>query len=194
MMDRARAFATVLLVDDEPNITQALQRALRKEPLYFLTASSGSEAERILDSVHVDAIVSDEQMPGMPGSEFLARARKRFPNTIRMVLTGQASLEAAVKAINEGGVYRFFLKPVNPADLAITLRQALEHKRLEEQGRRLLREFQRQADALARLKRASDTIMHVETDDQGAILMDDGDHEGSVPELLAEMERALARV
>jgi two-component system, probable response regulator PhcQ len=194
MMDRVRAFATVLLVDDEPNITQALQRALRKEPLHFLTASSASEAERILDSVHVDVIVSDEQMPGMPGSEFLSRARTRFPNTIRMVLTGQASLEAAVRAINEGGIYRFFLKPVNPADLAITLRQALEHKRLEEQGRRLLREFQRQADALARLKRASDTIMHVETDDQGAILIDEGDQEGSVPELLAEMERALGRV
>lgn len=194
MNAQTRTQATILLVDDEPNITEALRRALRKEPFHFLTASSGSEAERILDSVHVDAIVSDEQMPGMPGSELLARARKRFPNTIRMVLSGQASLEAAVKAINEGEVYRFFLKPVNPTDLAFTLCQALEHKRLEAQSRRLLREFQRQANVLDQLRRSSQTLTHLHTDDQGVIVLEDSDDEGSVSDLLAEMEKALQQV
>lgn len=194
MTHQSRSYGTILLVDDDPYITEALQRALRKEPFHFLTASSGSEAERILDSAHVDAIVSDEQMPGMPGTEFLARARKRFPNTIRMVLSGQASLEAAVKAINEGEVYRFFLKPVNPTDLAFTLSQALEHKRLETQSRRLLREFQRQADALLQLRRSNQTLTHLETDDQGVIVMDDSADEGTVSDLLAEMERALQQI
>jgi two-component system probable response regulator PhcQ len=183
--------ATILLVDDEPNITEALKRALRKEPYLFLTATSGAEAEKLLETQHVDAIISDEQMPVMSGSEFLARARKRFPNTIRMVLSGQASLEAAVRAINEGEVYRFFLKPVNPTDLAFTIRQALEHKRLEEQSRRLLREFQKQATTLARIKRESETILHLDTDDQGAILLDED--ECNVTDLLAEMEDAMQK-
>ena len=185
--------ATVLLVDDEPNITEALKRAMRKEPYLFLTATSGAAAEAILDAQVVDCIISDEQMPGMSGSEFLARARKNFPNTIRMVLSGQASLEAAVRAINEGEVYRFFIKPVNPVDLAFTIRQALGHKQLEEQSRRLLRQFQKQAATLARLKRDSATIMHVETDDQGAILLDDDD-DGNVSDLLAEIEQAMQKV
>jgi two-component system, probable response regulator PhcQ len=184
--------ATILLVDDEPNITEALKRALRKEPYRFLTATSGAEAENLLQSESVDAIISDEQMPGMSGSEFLARARKRFPNSIRMVLSGQASLEAAVRAINEGEVYRFFLKPVNPADLAVTLRQAIQHKHLEEQSRRLLREFQKQAATLARLKRDSETILHIDTDEQGAILLDDDD-DSDVAGLLAEIELAMQR-
>jgi DNA-binding NtrC family response regulator len=186
--------ATVLLVDDEPKITEALKRALRKEPHVFLTATSAAEGEAILEAQPVDAIISDEQMPGMSGSEFLARARKRFPHTIRMVLSGQASLEAAVRAINEGEVHRFFLKPVNPTDLAVTLRQALEHKQLEETSRRLLREFQRQSEMMARLKRKSETILHLDTDDQGLIMLDDSDENGDVTELLAEMEQALQRV
>lgn len=184
--------STVLLVDDEPNITEALKRALRKEPYLFLTATSGLEAEAILASQAVDCVISDEQMPGMSGSEFLARTRQRFPDTIRMILSGQASLEAAVRAINEGEVYRFFLKPVDPHDLAITIRQALQHKHLEQQSRRLLREFQAQAAALARLKHESKTIMSLETDEQGLIVLDEED-DIELSELIAEIETAVRK-
>jgi DNA-binding NtrC family response regulator len=184
--------ATILLVDDEPNVTDALKRALRREPYEILTATSGAAAQELLGRHHVDVVISDEQMPGMSGSVFLAAVRKQFPQTIRMILSGQASLETAVRAINEGEVYRFFLKPCNPADLAITIQQALAHKRLEEQSRRLLREYQKQASMLARLERHSPEILHLHTDDQGAVVMDESDAECDVNDLLSQIERAMS--
>jgi DNA-binding NtrC family response regulator len=184
--------ATILLVDDEPNVTDALKRALRREPYEILTAVSGAAALELLERNHVDVVISDEQMPGMSGSVFLSTVRKQFPNTIRMILSGQASLEAAVRAINEGEVYRFFLKPCNPTDLAFTVQQALAHKRLEEQSRRLLREYQKQASTLARLEHHSPEIMSLDTDDQGAVVVDESDAECDVNELLAQIERAMS--
>jgi DNA-binding NtrC family response regulator len=183
--------ATLLLVDDEPNVTDALKRALRREPYEILTATSGAEALELLGRRHVDVVISDEQMPVMSGSVFLSGVRKQFPHTIRMVLSGQASLEAAVRAINEGEVYRFFLKPCNPTDLAITIRQALEHRRLEEQSRRLLREYQRQASMLARVERDSPGILRLDTDEEGAVVVDEADAELDVPDLLAQIEHAM---
>lgn len=190
-MNSQTKVATLLLVDDEPNVTEALKRALRKEPYEFLSSTSAAQAEEILNHNHVDVVISDEQMPGMSGSEFLGRVRKRFPNTIRMILSGHASLEAAVRAINEGEVHRFFLKPVNPTDLAFTVRHAISHKRLEDQSRRLLREYQRQAASLARIKLGSPGLLRLETDDEGAIVMDDRDTETDVSDLLLEMEQAM---
>ena len=183
--------ATILLVDDEPNITDALKRALRREPYEFLTATSGTAALQLLERLQVDVVVSDEQMPGMSGSEFLTIVRKQFPDTIRMILSGQASLEAAVRAINEGEVYRFFLKPCNPTDLIFTIQQALAHKRLEEQSRRLLREYQRQAAVLAKLNHKGPDLLRLDTDEQGAVVIDDSDGDGEVTDLLAEIELAM---
>jgi two-component system probable response regulator PhcQ len=183
--------ATILLVDDEPHVTDALKRALRREPYEFLTATSGAAAQQILDRQHVDVVVSDEQMPGISGSEFLSSVRKQFPHTIRMILSGQASLEAAVRAINEGEVYRFFLKPCNPTDLIFTIQQALSHKRLEEQSRRLLREYQRHAALLAKLNDKGSGLLRVDTDAQGALIIDESDGEGEVTDLLAEIELAI---
>jgi two-component system probable response regulator PhcQ len=185
--------ATILLVDDEPNVTDALKRALRREPYEILTATSGVAALDLLDRCHVDVVISDEQMPGMSGSVFLSAVRKQFPHTIRMILSGQASLEAAVRAINEGEVYRFFLKPCNPTDLIFTVQQALTHKRLEDQSRRLLREYQRQASMLARVEHESPGLLRLETDEQGAVVMDESDEECDVTDLLAQMERAMSR-
>jgi two-component system, probable response regulator PhcQ len=183
--------ATILLVDDEPHVTDALKRALRREPYEFLTAISSAAAQKILDSRHVDVVVSDEQMPGMSGAEFLSKVRQQFPHTIRIILSGQASLEAAVRAINEGEVYRFFLKPCNPTDLAFTIQQALSHKRLEAQSRRLLREYQRQAAALAKLNHNGPDLLHLDTDEHGAVVVDETDGEGEVLDLLAEIDLAI---
>jgi two-component system, probable response regulator PhcQ len=190
MNARAR-IATILLVDDEPNVTEALKRAFRREPYELLTATSGAAALELLQRERVEVVVSDEQMPGMCGSEFLSRVRQQFPHTIRMILSGQASLEAAVRAINEGEVYRFFLKPCNPTDLMFTIQQALTHKRLEEQSRRLLREYQRQAAMIAKLNHKGPDLLHLDTDEHGAVVIDEADGEGDVTELLAEIEHAI---
>jgi two-component system probable response regulator PhcQ len=192
-MNATAPTATILLVDDEPNVTDALRRALRREPYQFLTATSAAGALRILETQHVDVVVSDEHMPGMSGSEFLSLVRKQYPQSIRMILSGQASLEAAVRAINEGEVYRFFLKPCNPTDLIFTVQQAVAHKRLEAQSRRLLREYQRQASMLAQVKSDCPGLLRLDTDAQGAVMVNESDGEESVQDLLAEMENAMAR-
>ena len=180
--------ATILFVDDEPNVTDALKRALRREPYDILTAASGAAALKILEDRYVDVVVSDEQMPGLSGSLFLSMVRKQFPHTIRMILSGHASLEAAMRAINEGQVYRFFLKPCNPTDLAVTIQQALSHKCLEEKCRRLLREYQRQAAVLTKFNR---DLLRLDADDRGAVVMNESDDEKEVTDLLAEIELAI---
>jgi DNA-binding NtrC family response regulator len=190
-MNTTSSRAIILLVDDEPQVTDALKRALRREPYEVLTATSGAAGQELLDSHRVDVVISDEQMPGISGSEFLSAVRKKYPHTIRMILSGHASLEAALRAINEGEVYRFFLKPCNPTDLIFTVQQALAHKRLEEQSRRLLREYQRQASMLARLERQSPGLLLLDTDEEGALVVDESDGECDVKDLLAQIEHAM---
>jgi two-component system, probable response regulator PhcQ len=182
---------TILLVDDEPKVTDALKRALRREPYLFLTATSSAAAQLILERQHVDVVVSDERMPGMSGSEFLSRVRLEFPHTIRIILSGQADLESALRAINEGEVYRFFLKPCIPADLILTIQQALSHKRLEEKSRRLLRKYQHQEALLAKLNHSGPELLRVDTDESGAVIVDEAEGDNGVMSLLDEIERAI---
>ena len=136
---------TVLLVDDEPHVLEGLTRVLRKEPYEILTANSAVEAAELLEDDDVDLIVSDEEMPGMSGTEFLARVARDYPDIVRIVLTGHPTLPAALRAINEGKVYQFFTKPCNEIDLAITIRRALEQKDLLVKSRELLEVTKRQS-------------------------------------------------
>ena len=182
----------ILLVDDEPNVTEALKRSLRREPYNILTATSGNQAMDLMNSNRVEVVISDEQMPGMSGSQLLSRVRECWPKTIRMILSGQATLEAAVRAINEGEVYRFFLKPCNPTDLTFTIRQALAHKRLEAQSRRLLREYQLKSALLNKLGSSHQELLRLDIDAHGAIVVDESDAECEVADLLEEIERAIS--
>jgi two-component system probable response regulator PhcQ len=180
----------VLLLDDEPNVTAGIKRALHNEPWKIFTAATVGGAFDILARENVDVVVSDERMPGMSGSQFLAEVRKKHPNTIRMILSGQADLEAAVRAINEGEVYRFLLKPCNPADLRVTIRQALEHKQLVELSRKLLREYEKKQALLDELERANPGITQIDVDESGAICLDDEDDSLAMDlaDLLKEMQ------
>lgn len=121
----------VLLVDDDPAATTALRRLMRREPWEIHEVHSAQAALDLLAVRTVDLILSDEQMPGLSGSEFLARVRRVQPQTIRMILTGHASVEAAVRAINDGGVRRLFLKPCDEAELIGSLRAALADRPTE---------------------------------------------------------------
>lgn len=191
-MNKRTPCATVLLVDDEPRVTEALVRGLRHEPYEFLTADSGAQALAILESVPVDVIVSDERMPGMTGSELLAQARRRFPNAMRIILSGQASLESAVRAINEGEVFRFLLKPCSPEDVRATVRQALQQKRLYDLSRLLLHRHERQARLMQELEAAQPGITAVAFDDSGAVIAGTPGDDASMDELLQQMEAAVA--
>jgi EAL domain-containing protein (putative c-di-GMP-specific phosphodiesterase class I) len=117
--------ARVLLVDDEPGVISGLKLALRKEPFEIECADSGASALALLDGARFDVVVSDERMPGMQGSELLSIVRERHPGVVRIILSGQASFDAALRAINSAAIYRFLIKPCPAAELALTIQEAL---------------------------------------------------------------------
>ena len=88
----------VLFVDDEPDVTKNLSLLMRKQSFQVRTANSADEALAILAAEPVDVVVSDERMPEMCGSDFLTLVRREHPDVTRIILTGQASVEATVKA------------------------------------------------------------------------------------------------
>lgn len=102
----------IMFVDDEARIVKLLRMMFRSR-YDVLTATSGSEALQMLADESIDIIVSDQRMPGMTGIELLSQVRERWPNTIRILLTGYADLVAIIGAVNDGEVYRFLNKPWN---------------------------------------------------------------------------------
>jgi response regulator RpfG family c-di-GMP phosphodiesterase len=129
--------ASILLVDDEIAILDGLRRQLRKK-FDVHTANSGAEALELLTSVPVTVVVSDMRMPQMDGATFLAGVRARYPDVVRILLTGQTDTQAAVKAVNEGQIYRFLTKPC-PSDVLLDeIGSAVEWNRLATAEKELL--------------------------------------------------------
>lgn len=119
----------ILLVDDERAILDGLKRQLRRS-YTVTTATSGPEALEIMENETFAVVVSDMRMPGMDGATFLAQARSRYPDTVRMLLTGQADTDAAISAINDGQIFRFLTKPCHPEVLLPALEDAASLHRL----------------------------------------------------------------
>ena len=163
----------IMIVDDEPPVRELLTDAFSHEPWEVLCAGTAEEALDILAREPVDVVVSDEKMPGMSGSEFLAVVRLQYPDTIRMILTGHASLESAIRAINEGQIYRFFTKPCNMVDLIVTIRQALQQKELLAENQRLKKIVEQQSLSLESLEKQCPGITKVKRDDRGIVIIDD---------------------
>lgn len=106
----------ILFVDDDPNILEAYQRKLQRV-LAVETALGGEEGLRTLeDRGPFAVVVADMQMPQMDGIEFLSQVKERYPETVRMMLTGNADTQVAIQAVNEGNIFRFLTKPC-PADI-----------------------------------------------------------------------------
>jgi type II secretory ATPase GspE/PulE/Tfp pilus assembly ATPase PilB-like protein/DNA-binding NarL/FixJ family response regulator len=139
----------VLLVDDEPNVLAALRRVFRWENYEILTAAGGQEALRLLEQgPPVQLVISDFMMPGMNGSELLVRIRERWPEMLRIMLTGHANTEAVMGSVKEGAVYRFILKPWNDDDLRLSVALALEQYELLQRNQALERENRQQQNEL----------------------------------------------
>ena len=186
---------SILIVDDEPTIRKLLVDAFSREPYEIHSADSAKEGLAILERTRVDVVISDEIMPGMSGSEFLAFVRQKYPETIRMILTGHASLEAAIRAINEGEIYRFFTKPCNIFDLSVTVRQALQQKDLTEESRRLLRLVQQQSAFIEEMEKQHPGLTKVKRNANGAIILDGGEEGGykETDTLLKQIELTLEK-
>ena len=134
---------TLLFVDDEPSILNALCRLFHWEGYQLLTAESGERGLQLLREREVSLVISDQRMPQMIGAEFLGHARTVSPHSIRIMLTGYSDIDAAKQAINEGGIYRYITKPWNDEQLKTIVHEALERYDLEESNRRLTLELQR---------------------------------------------------
>ena len=144
----------ILCIDDEQNVLRSLTRLFLDDPYEILTATSGAEGLLILDqSGTVPVVISDYRMPGMNGVEFLSEVRKRWPETVRIVLSGYADTGAVVSAINEGQIYRFVAKPWNDDELRVTVANALERYDLGRKNLELTEELRRKNDELTALNR-----------------------------------------
>lgn len=128
----------ILCVDDDTNILEGYQRALRKEFDIF-TASGGEEALlKLRDEGPFAVVVSDMRMPGMDGVQLLARVKQDAPESVRIMLTGNADQQTAMNAVNEGNIFRFLTKPCTAEQLSNALRAGLEQHRLITAERELL--------------------------------------------------------
>jgi CheY-like chemotaxis protein len=132
----------VLLVDDEPRVLDALRRTLRGR--YAVeTANSGSDGLQLLSgsedgSAPIGVIVSDMMMPGMNGAQFLAKARELAPDSVRLILSGQADLPSTIAAVNDADLFRFLSKPIDPQALTSALDAAVRQYELVFSERELL--------------------------------------------------------
>ncbi len=128
----------ILFVDDEKGVLQSLRRLFIDENYEVLLANSGEEALEILKyHFNVGVIVSDQRMPGMTGVDFLKRAKQIAPDSLRILLTGYADINAVVDAINKGGAYRYITKPWKDDDLIQTVREAEKYYSLSRRNREL---------------------------------------------------------
>lgn len=114
----------ILFLDDEPSVLNALRRSLRKEGYQIFLSTEVDDALRIIHEEKVDIVVSDHLMPNMTGTEFFALAARLHPEVFRVMLTGQADVDVAIRSINEGHVHRFLTKPWDDAQLKFILRDA----------------------------------------------------------------------
>ena len=138
----APALPRLLLVDDEPNVLHALRRTLRgqaeatlcTDPLEALAQLERDVAEDLAPA----AVVCDMRMPGLDGAATLARVRELSPDSTRLLLTGQTDLAAAVRAVNDGGVFRFLTKPCPPEELLAAVADAVAQHRLVTAEKELL--------------------------------------------------------
>jgi DNA-binding NtrC family response regulator len=133
-----------MLVDDEVNILSSLRRALMAmpegtfaAPLVVETFASPQLALARAREVAFDLVISDYRMPEMDGVAFLEKLREFQPNVARMILSGYADLKALIAAINRAEIFRFIGKPWDDHDLALAIRQALDHRALVIENARL---------------------------------------------------------
>jgi response regulator RpfG family c-di-GMP phosphodiesterase len=130
----------ILCVDDDPCILDGLRRQLRKK-FRVRTAMGCAEAlETLAREGPFGVVISDLQMPGMDGVQFLSRVRELSPRTIRIMLTGRADISTAMAAVNQGNIFRFLVKPCPPIVIEKVLEAAIDQYKLQVSEQQIMRE------------------------------------------------------
>jgi DNA-binding NtrC family response regulator len=138
----------------------------------MLTAESAQEALAVLEKEVVDVIITDENMPGISGTELLRLVKERYPDTVRIMLTGLTDIEVAKNAINNGEIYRFFNKPWDDFELLVSVRYALKQKLVEQENARLKSIVKTQEEMFKRLEEQYPGITQKRVAEDGAIIID----------------------
>lgn len=128
---------TLLIVDDEPNILTALVRLFRRDGYRLLSASSGQEALALLADNEVGVIISDQRMPDMSGIQFLSKAREKWPDTVRIMLSGFTELSSVTDSVNKVAIYKFLTKPWDDDALREAVRKAFHLNRVTRENTHL---------------------------------------------------------
>ena len=126
----------ILYVDDEIHNLNAFKASFRRLYTVF-TASSAEEALKVLEKEEIQIIISDQRMPRMTGIEFFESILDKYPEPIRILLTGYADINAVIDAINKGQVYKYFAKPWNDEDLRQNIEKAYEVYALRKENKEL---------------------------------------------------------
>lgn len=156
----------ILCVDDEVNVLRALERVFFDENYELLTAPSASEGLALLEDVSsVQIVISDYRMPVMNGVDFLKEVRSRWPDTVRIVLSGYADMAAIVSAINDGQVYKFIPKPWNDDELKVAIANAVERYFLHRKNAQLVEELRLYNEELQMMNDNLEKIVSERTSD-----------------------------
>lgn len=173
----------IMLVDDEPNVLRALERMLSSLRCEIEVFSDPQQALQRTHTATFDLVLSDFRMPRMDGVELLKQIKLMQPDAMRLILSAHADLQAILSAINEAEIYRFIAKPWEPYDLKRTIEQALAHRamlvenrRLAQQVRNQQEQISRQEMALRELERTHPEIARVVWGEDGSVMLD-GDSE-----------------
>lgn len=171
-----------LLVDDEPSILHALQRALRRMPggdeIEFELFTSPVEAIKRCAEVPFDLVISDFRMPEMLGVDFLRIVKELQPNATRLLLSASTEFTTVINAVNQAEVFRYLVKPWQAGELAEDIRLALEHRdklvedqRLADTLRHSLNNLSPEEQALKELEEEEPGITKVNWGPDGSVIL-----------------------
>jgi DNA-binding NtrC family response regulator len=170
----------IMVVDDEPVILRAVELALESEDIEVETYSDPEDAIKRLRVANFDLVISDYRMPAMNGVDFLCTAKSLQPDSMRMVLSGKADIDALIAAINQADIFRFVIKPWENEQLVAMVKQALELRNALMENRRLANELREQKaiigkyrSVIERLEAQEPGITKVNWAEDGSIIIND---------------------
>jgi two-component system response regulator HupR/HoxA len=132
---------TILIVDDEQHVLNSINRTLRHDYNIILSLD-GKSALQVLHEQEVSAILSDQRMPGLTGSEFFSDAIKIQPDTTRVLITGYSDIEAVIQSVNDGQIFYYIEKPWEPDNLKLVMTRAVERYQLIKNNKELLHKLE----------------------------------------------------
>jgi two-component system, probable response regulator PhcQ len=179
--------SNLLIVDDEPNVLNALRRMCQNNAILpaipdpsITTFTSPMQAVKYVSDHRVDLVISDYRMPDMDGAAFLTRVKELQPDAARIILSACTDMDGIIRAINHAGIFRFVSKPWSDHDLKVAILEVLAHRSLLIENRRLADEVRtqrgvisRQELELERLEMESPGITQVRWTEDGGVMLQD---------------------